>query len=78
MLSETSASIKFANGAFFILILEQNQVRNSRLGSPSRCSFVPQISLIYTDLDLFGLWDDADLYSLDFAELSDEKSAESA
>ena len=40
--------------------------------------FVPQISQIYTDLDLFGLWDDADFSSSDYAELSDEKSAKSA
>ena len=33
--------------------------------------FVPQISQIYTDLDLFGLWDDADFSSSDYAELSD-------
>ena len=44
----------------------------------SDCFFVPQISQIYTDLDLFGLWDDADFSSSDYAELSDEKSAKSA
>ena len=43
----------------------------------SDCFFVPQISQIYTDLDLFGLWDDADFSSSDYAELSDEKSAKS-
>ena len=45
---------------------------------PKPLFFVPQISQIYTDLDLFGLWDDADFSSSDYAELSDEKSAKSA
>ena len=39
---------------------------------------VTQISQMTQIFDLCGLYDNADLFSLDFAELFDEKSASSA